>query len=118
MAGLTKGLMKFKKSQHVLEQIFAELPLQHVMLLLAIAEEDGITQPKIADKLGWPQGTVSRNVKKLSVYLVESETGAKRKAGYELVEQRPDTFDRKANAVYLTPKGKKVLKEISDIIEG
>ena len=112
MAGLTKGLMKFKKSQHVLEQIFAELPL------LAIAEEDGITQPKIADKLGWPQGTVSRNVKKLSVYLVESETGAKRKAGYELVEQRPDTFDRKANAVYLTPKGKKVLKEISDIIEG
>ena len=118
MAELTSGLVKFKKAQHVLEKIFAELPLQHVMLLLAIAEQDGITQPKIAEKLGWPQGTVSRNVKKLSVYLVESDNGNKTKAGYELVAQRPDVDDRKANAVYLTAKGKKVLKEISDIIEG
>lgn len=117
-SSLSVGLQKFKKSQQVLEKIFSELPLQQVMLLLAIAEEpQGITQPTLAKKLDWPQGTVSRNVKKLSVYLEQNPGQPAKKKGYDLVEQRPDLSDRKTNIVYLTPKGKRILKEISDVIE-
>ena len=117
---LPAGLVKFEGVVSILEKIFAELPLQQIKLFLTVAKHEGATMPELQKILDTPQGTLSRNVKALSVYLKPADStvpgSLRTKGGYELLESRPDSENRKALAVYLTPKGKKILKQINDTI--
>lgn len=91
--------------------------LQHLEMFLAVAEEDGITQIQLQARLDSIQGTVSRNVKKLSTYLMADpeKPGRKVLAGPDLLESRP-AKEVKQNGVYLSKNGKKVLAEIQKIL--
>ena len=58
-------------------------------------------------------GTVSRNLKTLSVYI---EAGVRK--GFDLVEMRPDLVERRKLVVFLTPKGESVIGNLKELLNG
>ena len=97
----------------------AQPPLQHLEMFLTVAEEDGLTQIQLQDRLDSLQGTTSRNVAKLSVRLVADPNNPGRKvlSGPDLLETRP-AREAKQTGVYLSKHGKEVLAEIQKILGG
>ena len=91
--------------------------LQHLEMFLTVAEEDGLTQIQLQDRLDSPQGTTSRNVAKLAVRPVAdpSNPGRKVLSGPDLLETRP-AREAKQIGVYLSKHGKEVLAEIQKIL--
>jgi DNA-binding MarR family transcriptional regulator len=79
----------------VLEAAGLTLPQFDVLANLGMTE--GITQQELADKLLVTKGNV--------VGLLDRMESA------DLVERRPDPRDRRANRVYLTPRGRAALHE-------
>lgn len=62
-----------------------------------------------------PQGTVSKNIKLLALRMVrQGDTHVKK--GLELVNVRPDLYDPKRHAVFLTEKGRALVKELNSIL--
>lgn len=118
------GVNKLTKClRHARDTIYRDLPVQHLLLFLTVVEEPGVTMTALADKLEIPQGTVSRNVKALSLYLrdpTEAEIKAglkqKKKCGYDLLRVEPDMYNRKMFAVYPTANGMSMAKELVDCI--
>ncbi|RME39344.1 MAG: MarR family transcriptional regulator [Deltaproteobacteria bacterium] len=92
------------------------IPTQQLSLLLAVAENPGITMPELCRLLDMPQGTVSRNVKMLSHYIDRSAQGVLRPRGYGLLRTQPDRHNPLALAVYLTGKGEALVQEIERIL--
>jgi DNA-binding MarR family transcriptional regulator len=90
-----------------------ELPIQQLALLLLVAEagDEGITMPDACKKLGMGQTSVSKNAKMLSRY-AEERGGQMEIKGYELIEARPDLWERRRLRMTITPKGIDVLKKI------
>lgn len=115
---MAQGIEKLAKAMEVFSHIYAELPLQQISLFLEIAKQEGVTMPELTKILDMPQGTLSRNVKALGVYLKDSpdSPGTKVKLGHDLVETRPDLYNRKSLAVYLTQRGKEVVQQLDEII--
>lgn len=106
-------------------KIDREIPIQQQLLFLQIAANEGITMPEVAKLVKdpekgtpMPQGTISRNVKALSVYLKNDPKSPDKRvrAGYALIDARPDMSNRKSLALYLTPKGKQLVKQIEELI--
>jgi len=93
------------------------MPSQHVALLLAVAENPGITMPELCRLLDMPQGTVSRNVKVLSHYVERGEDGVARPKGHGLLRTQPDRENALALAVHLTGKGEAMVNEIRRILD-
>jgi hypothetical protein len=118
------GVIKLTKCLlHARDTIYRDLPLQHLIMFLTVVDNPGITMPELADKLDIPQGTVSRNVKALGVYLrdptaaeIKEGLTAKKKAGYDLLRVEPDMEHRKMLAVYPTANGMRLAKELLDFI--
>lgn len=112
-----REITKLVKAMELLRQkISKELPIQHIVLLLKVAEKPGITMPELSDVLDMPQGTVSRNVKVLSHYgeRTEGQEGKPSKfevKGYDLLRVEPDMYNRKSLAVYLTKKGEEIVEK-------
>jgi DNA-binding MarR family transcriptional regulator len=72
---------------------------------MLICAEDGITQTELSKKADMPQATVSRNIRVLSVTF---DKEAKELKGYDLVEAKPDLYERRRLACFLTKKGLKL----------
>lgn len=71
-----------------------DLPIQHIALLLAVVQQPGISMQDLMTHLGMPQGSVSRNVKLLSI------PGR----GYEFLSTSPGLTNRKQIVVFPTEK--------------
>lgn len=88
--------------------IDVEMPIQTAATFLIIAENEGISQQDIKDRLGMASSTASRNVAALS------ERHRLGKPGYNLVVQREDLEDRRRKTHHLTPQGRAVLRQVID----
>lgn len=92
------------------------MPSQHVTLLLAVAENPGITMPELCRLLDMPQGTVSRNVKVLSHYVEREGDSVLSSRGHGLLRTQPDRLNSQALAVYLTGRGEALVQELGQIL--
>lgn len=81
--------------------VFKDMPLQQIRTLLLVSQNEGITEPEIADRLNLSQGAVSRNVTELA----KEATQIGRKS-YNLLSKTSDANDKKRVAVKLTEKGR------------
>lgn len=73
--------------------------------------------PDISERIGMPQGTLSRNIKQLSRYTVRGEKGGREVRGYNLLRTEPDLDERRRLAVYLTKDGKALIEDLEQILE-
>jgi DNA-binding MarR family transcriptional regulator len=98
-------------------EIFQELPLQQLKMVLCVADNEGMNQQDFQEILGVPQGTVSRNLSKLGLKVVEMDNGEMKDVGYGLLEVYPDPKEPKRNCVYLTKKGRAFVNQLKSILE-
>lgn len=103
---------KFRRViEFIREYISGDLALPQLAVYLTVCSEEGITMPELAEVLNMPQGSVSRNVKRLCKY----EEGG-RLQGYDLLTTAPDIRDRKRLAVYLTEQGKALATKLESLL--
>ena len=95
--------------------VHRELPVQQLMLYLAVLEKPGITMPELVKRCDMPQGTVSRNVKALSHYVVYQD-GVAVPHGRNLLRTQADELNRHVLAVYPTGRGEALAQEIADLL--
>ena len=108
---LYNTLMYFRR------HINPEMPIQQLLIYLRICLDERLTMKDIEDALEMPNGTVSRNFKVLSKYIVRDSQGNKSIEGYDLLRIEPDIEERRRNVAQLTTKGLKVAEEISKILK-
>ena len=104
-----------KVVEHLRKNVNKDLPSQHLAIYLAVAENPGVTMPELIRQLDMPQGTLSRNVKLLSRFMVH-EKGQSVMKGHDLLRTESVPTGRHALAVYLTDRGEFLLREIEDIM--
>lgn len=95
-------------------ETIVDFGVPQLAIFLQLCIKPGLTMPEIEEILNIPQTGVSRNIKKLSKY---TEAGYKGVKGYDLVYTRPDLYERRRLAVFLTDKGERLKKEILEIME-
>ena len=111
-----------KIMEEIRKNIYAEMPVQQIHILLTVADNPGITLPELSDALHMNQGTTSRNVKVMGRYMEKSDAPGKegRKhaeiKGHDLLHTQPDLYNRKSLAVFLTKKGEKVVRQLAKIV--
>lgn len=88
-----------------------EFPAQQAVALLAIAREEGMTQQKVAALVGASKSAAQRIFDKLS------DRGVNGKPGLALIEVRPG-MDARERLAYLTPKGRRVVKSLTQFTGG
>jgi len=101
--------------EHLRKNVNKDFPSQHIAIFLAVAQNPGITMPELISQLDMPQGTLSRNVKLLSRFM-EHDNGKTSLKGHDLLRTEPVPTGRHALAVYLTDKGRFLLRELQDIM--
>ena len=72
--------------------------------LMALAEEDGVNQRRLGEKLDFPEYFTSRAVDAL--------------VGLGLAERRPDPDSRRTQLVFLTEEGRRRSKSLPGIVKG
>ena len=95
--------------------VHRELPVQQLMLYLTVLEKPGITMPELVKCCDMPQGTVSRNVKALSHYVVYKD-GVAVPHGRNLLRAQAYEMNRHVLAVYPTGRGEALAEEIADLL--
>ena len=106
-----EGLVELTRSE-----IFAELPIQQLGIIVKVALNPGITHSELAEELVMPQGTVSRNVKRLSTSIGEDDDGNVVKIGLDILQNKPDDrIDSRRAAVWLTKRGKAFVRKLQEL---
>jgi hypothetical protein len=98
-------------------EIYTELPLQQLRMLLIVADREGTDQIDFQKLLGVPAGTVSRNLARIGCKFVEDKQGKQINIGYGMVDVRPHPRDPKSNQVFLSKKGKLFIEKILDALQ-
>ena len=122
---LTEDMRRFlKAAEYIQEELIigskiAQAPLQFLVLLLVIADNEGINQTDVPPLLGTDQSTCSRNIRKMSeVAFKGNGDGAPVKLGHGLLTQRQHTDGGNKNTVHLSKRGKQVVSNIKKILAG
>lgn len=102
----------FRSVEYIRREIHPDMAMNQLRIFLYVADNEGITMPDLSERLGMPQGSLSRNIKKLSRF---NEKG--KMQGYDLVYREPDLDERRRFAVYLTKRGKEVWDALAAIVE-
>lgn len=89
--------------QTILNSHNLNLTIEQWLVLKTVSENEGISQLKIGELLVKDKPTISRMVKHLA------------KEGY--IEKLNDSKDLRQYAIYLSPKGKDLLKNLLPVIE-
>ena len=80
-------------------------------VFLLIAQKEGIAQREIVQRTGLTQPTVSRIIARLA-----NAPDKGRGGGLHWVEANPDPMEPRRYILSLTPKGHKVLADVSDFV--
>lgn len=118
MTGKMKGLLD---AFEVFENVCPGSSLLHLKVFLQVSENDGkITMPELMDLCGMSQSNVSRTVKDLSIYMADNpeSLGNRIERGAGVLETRPDAYERRRLAVYLTEKGRELKSDIAKVLGG
>ena len=92
-------------------EVDAEMQAQSMAILLKVAKHSlPLKMAEIAEELGLSQSTVSRNV----AYL--GDWNRHREKGHQLVEAYEDPSERRRKLVRLTPKGKRFVTSLANIV--
>jgi DNA-binding MarR family transcriptional regulator len=83
-------------------------PEQQIRVIIAIMNEPGITQTDLGEQLNMTQASVSRNCRALSIFLDKDKHNNPIRRGHDLIEMRPDLYNGKRLACWLTPKGQQL----------
>jgi len=101
------------------DKVNPDMVLGQVAVFLFVAEHEGATMSDAANLMGMLSGTLSRNVKMLSQFRRKGASGNYGEVeGDDLLDVRPDLSERKRNALYLSKRGKEVLRQLEIILEG
>lgn len=116
MAGSPVELRRLLAAIEMLRVLDDTMPVQMLAVLLqvALAEDSGepMSLTQLAEALHMGQSSVSRNVATLS------EWSWQKKPGLSLVETRIDLMELRRKNVGLTPKGRKLIEQLSNILGG
>lgn len=107
-APITRVLLALEE----LRKLDPELPIQQAVAFLVIARQEGIPQKKVAELVGVSKSAAQRIFDKLS------DRGTNGKPGLGLIEVWPGSFDRRETEARLTPKGRRLLASLENIIGG
>jgi len=98
----------------IAREIKFDIPLQQLRLLLLVAANPGITQTELGELLNLHQATISRNVKKMSTFLVEKDGGGFAHVGWGLLKTSQDTrFDSRRLACFLSDRGSEIIHTLN-----
>lgn len=116
--GEIPALWRFQRGVELFrDEVFTELPLQQLYMVLITARYEGLSQQDFMSHLNVPAGTVSRNLSKLGSKFVEDRSGNLVDVGYGLLETRSDPDDSKKNTVHLTKRGKRFIQKLKECLE-
>ena len=92
-----------------LQKISPDFPIQYAICLLHISYDEGLSLTDLAKRAEIPLSTTSRIIGALSDH---------RRCGqaFGLVSVGISSTERRRKMLYLTPRGKKVIQEISQIL--
>lgn len=107
----------FQALQFVREEIYEEFTLRQLCLLLYVAQHEGETQMELAASLNISEGVISKNIKMMCISGKRDSEGKMVLKGHGLLDIRPDIWDRKRNACFLSAKGKTVIAGIEKILQ-
>ena len=90
----------------------------HVFLYVArhSSPTEGVTMEQIAQDLGLPQSTTSRNVLRLSDFAGINRYTKRRDAGLGFVHTKEDPTELRRKVVFLTSRGQKIHDELMNYI--
>ncbi|WP_210092396.1 MarR family winged helix-turn-helix transcriptional regulator [Ruegeria sp. HKCCSP346] len=91
-------------------EVDSEMPVQQMLCLVWVANNEGKSQKELRDSLGMASSTASRNLNALADY---HRLG---KPGLGLVEMADDFRDRRQKVVRLTPKGRTLMNEVLNYV--
>ncbi len=92
-----------------LQKIDTEFPLQYAVCLCEIAMHEGISLTQLSLRVGIPLSTTSRIVGALSKFRQKGKP-------YGLVNVIISPQERRRKELYLTSKGKNIIKNITELI--
>lgn len=96
----------------VFATVNAEMPIQQLSTLLAVAKHSGASVTELAKFLPQSEQAVARNVRILTA--VASPT----RAGYGLVAQKLDDRDSRKRVLCLTDKGELLMERLNSVFNG
>ena len=105
------NIRKFLKAVEALRTVDATLPVQALAAFLAIAINEGENVNSIAAKVDLAQSSASRNISSLTAW------DWRKKPGLKLVEYREDPMNLSQKNLYLTERGKNLIRKLSEILE-
>ena len=91
-------------------EIQVDLPIGAARVFMAVVMDEGAYQNDVADRIGMPKATCSRNMRLLSPRLGPG------KDGHGLVEFRVSAIDARFKNVYLTDTGRALKTRIMEIL--
>lgn len=108
-----RTLLRLQNALGKIQQALPEIPLQQLMLFLAIAGDEGVTLGELCNKLDMAQSTGSRLIIGMTTRTVKKGRG-----GYDLVRTHEDPNDTRRKLIWLTPRGRSLVAEMTGIIDG
>lgn len=106
---MNKTTIKMNSFINAARHYHPHLSFEALQLIIVVHHNPGISMPNLADFLDLQDSTVSRNVKKLSMYVDDKgQTN-----GYDLIETKPDLINRKRLGCHLTEKGKGLIERLN-----
>lgn len=91
------------------QQVHDRISIEQIKTFLAVAESEGRSVKEYADRSGIPMSTMSRHLLDLG------ERNRKKEEGLNLLEARRDQQDYRRWNYRLSPKGRKLFKDIQSL---
>ena len=111
-----RTLAQFKPARKKTELPLAKINLSNALAFFYISLHEGLTQQELMEALDVDQSAVSRWAAALSSN-VHRDANQVEREGLGLIETRTAGSNRKELHHYLSPSGKRLLDEVSDLIE-
>jgi hypothetical protein len=109
--GSQAAMLRYLETTRLWHLIRGTMPLQYVTTFATVAAYPGRSVQEYADLVGIGQTTMSRHLLDLGPRDRHFD------AGYGLIDIKMDHRDRRRHIVMLTPKGEKLARDISEIME-
>lgn len=108
---IQRSVRKLSSVLSAVRLVDGTMPVQELACLLEIAQRDGdISIMELSTLLGVSQSSATRNVQAMT------DLTSKKKPGLELVETQVDPMDMRKKYVHLTPKGKRLIEQITNTL--
>lgn len=96
----------------VFRTIRPTMPLQYVVAFLLVAMEEGLSVSEYAERAGVSLSVMSRHL------LDIGERNRHMEKGFGLIEYRPHPMELRKHEVFLTPRGKALVHQITRHLKG